>query len=81
MKPILWAAARAPSSGINHQSTRKHHDPDRQGESYLDVGSVEVIQPGQELDEGVEWWTVIAGSGLLLVAGGLWFRRRRPDES
>jgi hypothetical protein len=58
----------------------KNHDPERQGETYLDVASLEVIEPGRELDEDVVWWTVLAGAGLLIVAGALWFRRPRPDE-
>lgn len=56
----------------------KHHDPERQGETYLDVTSLEVIEPGRELDEEIVWWTVIAGSGLLAAAGALWFLRPRP---
>jgi len=57
----------------------RHHDPGRQGESYLDVESLAVIQPGRALDEGVVWWTVIVGSGLALVSGVLWRMRERPD--
>lgn len=58
----------------------KHHDPDRQGESYLEVESLAMIEPGREMDEGVVWWTVIVGSGLLVTAGAVWFLRPRPDE-
>jgi hypothetical protein len=58
----------------------KHHDEDRQGESYLDVESLEVIQPGRTLDEGVVWWTIIAGSGLLLASGALWLLRPTPTR-
>lgn len=61
--------------------TWRHHDPQRQGETYLDVASLEVIEPGRELDEGVVWWTVIVGSGLLAAAGALWVLRPRRDES
>jgi hypothetical protein len=58
----------------------RYHDPDRHGESYLDVASLEVVQPGRELDEDIVWWTVIAGSGLLAAAGALWLFRPRPEE-
>ncbi|HEU4319165.1 MAG TPA: hypothetical protein VFS66_03705 [Acidimicrobiia bacterium] len=50
----------------------RHHDPDRQGESYLEVETLAVIQEGRVLDEGVVWWTVVAGIGLLATAGVLW---------
>lgn len=57
----------------------KHHDPQRHGESYLDVASLEVVEPGLELDEEVVWWTVIAGAALLAGAGALWFLRPRQE--
>lgn len=59
----------------------RHHDPDRNGESYLDVASLEVIEEGRQLDEDIVWWTVIVGSGLLMAAGALWFLRPRPVET
>jgi len=58
----------------------RHHDPDRQGESYLDVESLSVIQAGRVLDEGVVWWTVVVGVGLVLAAGSIWWMRPGPDE-
>lgn len=61
--------------------TWRHHDPERQGETYLDVTSLEVLEPGRELDEGVVWWTVIVGSGLLAAAGVLWVGRPRHNET
>lgn len=57
----------------------RYDDPARQGETYLDVAVLELIEPGRELDEDIVWWTVIAGSGLLAAAGVLWFRRPKPD--
>lgn len=57
----------------------RYDDPERQGETYLDVAMLEVIEPGRELDEPIVWWTVIAGSGLLAAAGGLWLGRPKPD--
>jgi hypothetical protein len=57
----------------------RHHDPARQGESYLDVESLVAVEEGRVLDEGVVWWTVIAGAGLILTAGAIW--RMRPEHS
>lgn len=59
----------------------RHHDPDRQGESYLEVEALDVIEEGRMLDEGVVWWTVIVGLGLLAVAGLVWATRPKPDEA
>ncbi len=54
--------------------TWKHHDPDRQGESYLDVVSVEVLEPGRILHESPEASSYIIG--LILLAGtAVTFRR------
>jgi hypothetical protein len=55
----------------------RHHDPARQGESYLDVESLVLVEEGRVLDEGVLWWTVIAGAGLILAAGAI--GRTRPE--
>lgn len=56
----------------------RHHDPERQGESYLDVETLALIQEGRMLDEAVVWWTVIVGLGLMVGAGALW--RTRPKR-
>lgn len=58
----------------------RHHDPERRGESYLAVETLEVVEPGRQMDEDVVWWTVIAGSGLLVAAGALWLLRPRPGD-
>ncbi len=55
----------------------RHHDPARQGESYLDVETLTVIDDGRMLDEAVVWWTVIVGAGLLAAAGAMWSLRPR----
>lgn len=57
--------------------TWRYHDPDRTGESYLDVASVEVVAPEQPLEEGPLWVPLGIGLVLLGVTGGLGLRRRR----
>lgn len=58
----------------------RHHDAGRQGESYLEVETLAVIQEGRMLDEGVVWWTVFAGIGLLGAAGVIWRTPPKRDE-
>lgn len=54
----------------------KYHDPERQGESYLEVETLSVLQPGRPLDEPVNWITISVGALLVAVAGAVWFTRR-----
>jgi hypothetical protein len=51
----------------------KYHDPDRGGESYIDVSRVEVIEPGRELVEHPDYG--VMASGLMLIAAALLLRR------
>lgn len=44
----------------------KYHDPDRQGESYLDIAAVEVVEQGRSLSEPPSW--IAFGLGLVLLA-------------
>lgn len=53
----------------------KHHDPARQGESYLEVKSIRTVAPGQAIDEEPEWITTWIGLGLLTGSLALWRRR------
>ncbi|HZD24598.1 MAG TPA: hypothetical protein VE569_14530 [Acidimicrobiia bacterium] len=46
----------------------KYHDPERQGESYLEVQSLTVVESGRELGESANWTVIIVGA-LLLAAG------------
>lgn len=54
----------------------KYHDPERQGESYLEVQTLSVVEPGRSLEEPVSWVTIIVGGVLLAGASAVWFIRR-----
>ncbi len=56
----------------------KYHDPERQGESFVQVDSLEVIEPGRALEEGPQWWTSLIGLTLVIAAMGVWVTRPRP---
>lgn len=57
----------------------KYHDPERPGESYLDVQSLEVVEPGRQLRNEKSNWTA-AGFGILfLAAAGILWWRSRPE--
>ena len=47
----------------------KYHDATRPGESYLEVRSLTVTEPGRQLNEEVNWTAVIFGALLLAGAG------------
>ena len=57
--------------------TWRYHDPDRQGESYLDVNSLAPAAPGRALSEPPDWWAMAGGTALLLAGGALLAARRR----
>jgi len=46
----------------------KYHDPDRQGESYLEIAAIEVIEQGRSLSEPPRWIAFGIGSALLLMS-------------
>jgi hypothetical protein len=50
----------------------KHHDPARQGESYLDVVSLTIVEPGRAVSEEPLWIAIWAGLGLLAGAFVFW---------
>jgi hypothetical protein len=58
--------------------TWKYHDPDRGGESYIEVAALEVIEPGRELVEHPNFLVLAVGIVLIVVAQYL---RRRPHGS
>lgn len=46
----------------------RYHDPARQGESYLEVRSLTVTEPGRQLDDEINWTVVTLGALLLASA-------------
>ncbi len=46
----------------------RYHDPQRGGESYLDVAELELIEPGRELHEAGSTGAAVAGAVLLLLS-------------
>ena len=59
------------------QGMWRYHDPDRGGESYLDVTGLEVLETSLALEEGVRWVPLGLGAGLLALAGLVALRTRR----
>lgn len=57
----------------------KYHDSTRPGESYLEVQSMTVIEPGRQLSETVNWPAVVLGA-LLLVGAGVVALLTRPQD-
>jgi len=56
----------------------RYHDPDRQGETYIDVVALRVVEPGRRLAEGPN--PITLGVGVVLITGAavvLWGYRRR----
>ncbi|GMQ86478.1 MAG: hypothetical protein BMS9Abin07_2057 [Acidimicrobiia bacterium] len=52
----------------------KYHDPDRQGESYLDASAVETVEQGTRLEESGNMVAIGIGVLLLAISGLLWLR-------
>lgn len=52
----------------------KYHDPDRGGESYVDVTSLKLVEPGRDLAEHPNYLVLVVGGALLF--GALALRRR-----
>jgi len=61
------------------EGTWHHHDPDRGGESYLEVHTLTVVESGRRLQEGPDWEVFVVGSLLTALAVGMWWRRREDN--
>lgn len=59
------------------QGMWRYHDPDRGGESYLDVTGLELLETSLALEEGVRWIPLGLGAGFLALAGLVALRTRR----
>jgi len=55
----------------------RYHDPERGGESYLEVIELRVLEPPLALHEGMRWAPLGIGAGLLGAALGIGLARRR----
>lgn len=55
-----------------------HHSDDRRGESFLQVETLEVLEPGIPLHEPANGWTIAIGLVLLAAAALVW--ATRPEE-
>jgi hypothetical protein len=56
----------------------KYHDTERQGESYLEVKSLTMLEPGRPLEQGPNWLVIVGGAVLVGAAALAW--RLQPDE-
>lgn len=54
--------------------TWKYHDVDRGGESYIEVATLQVVQPGGALAEHPNF--LVLAAGIVLAVGALYLRRR-----
>lgn len=63
---------------VRATGTWRYHDRERQGESYLEVRSLVVIEAGRELHEAPDWRVFLVGALLVGAAVGVW--RVHPEE-
>lgn len=65
---------------VRATGTWRYHDPDRLGETYIDVGSLELIEPGRVLSESPH--PLALGAGIALIVIALLLRRKtRPRRT
>jgi len=57
--------------------TWKYHDPERQGESFLEVEALVVVEPGRQLSEHADWKVIVSGALLISGAAAIGFARPR----
>lgn len=55
----------------------KHHDPARQGESYLEATSLTIVESGRPRSQDPQWLVMLVGLGLLAGSLVLWRTSRR----
>ena len=64
---------------VSLTGTWRHHDPGRGGESYLDVTTLTVGEPGRPLtDDAAIAPRLIAATVLWAAVAAIWVRHRRP---
>lgn len=56
----------------------RYHDPQRQGESYLEAQTLVVIERGRPLHQRPNAITIALGAVLVAAAAALWFSRSEP---
>ena len=59
----------------------RFHDPDRGGESYLDVSALTTIEDGRRLEQGFDWEVAAVGCLLLAVSFFMSWRRQRSADA
>lgn len=57
----------------------KHHDPGRQGESYLEVMSMTTVESGRPIHQDPRLATTLCGLGLLAASYLLWREKSDSD--
>lgn len=59
----------------------RYHDPDRGGETYLDVSELFIVDQGRRLEEGPDWEVFALGVLLLATSLVMWRRNRRSPAT
>lgn len=58
-----------------------YHDPDRGGESWLEVTRLRVVEPAVDIPEDLRWGVLVAGTVLIAAAAGLFVALRRRNST
>jgi len=84
--PVEQTEALDPPGGYRHRGpivrvtgVWKYHDSRRPGESYLEVRSLTITEPGRQLDEEVDLTPVVVGALLMVGAGIIALLTRSED--
>ncbi len=64
---------------VRATGTWKYHDEDRGGETYLDVATIEVLEPGRSMSQAADPIVIVAGA--LLLVSMLWLGYRTRQRS